>query len=116
MIRRNYSTDDHLFTTTIVHERSQEWQLPLWVSAVDFKQAFDTIDHNHLWQALHNQDVPTQYIRLLQVLYSNHTATVKTDKLSRHFHIRRGVKQGHPLSSLLFNALLEDVFTTLKRR
>ena len=59
--RRNYSTDDHLFTTTIVHERSQEWQLPLWVSAVDFKKAFDTIDHDHLWQALHNQDVPSQY-------------------------------------------------------
>ena len=36
--------------------------------------------------------------------------------MSRHFHIQRGVKQGDPLSSLLFNALLEDVFRVLKRR
>ena len=46
--RHDYSTEDHLFTTTILHERSQEWQLPLWVSAIDFKKAFDTIDHNRL--------------------------------------------------------------------
>ena len=32
--RHDYSTNDHLFTTSILHERSQEWQLPLWVSAV----------------------------------------------------------------------------------
>ena len=49
-------------------------------------------------------------------LYSNQAATVKTDKLSKHFHIQRGVKQGDPLSSLLFNALLEDIFETLKQR
>ena len=37
-----------------------------------------------------------------------------TDAESRPFAIQRGVKQGAPLSSLLFNALLEDIFTTLK--
>ena len=114
--RHDYSTDDHLFTTTILHERSQEWKLPLWVSAVDFKKAFDTIDHYHLWQALRNQQVPVPYIRMLQSLYSQQTATVKTDRLSKEFNIERGVKQGDPLSSLLFNALLEDVFKTLKQR
>ena len=85
------------------------------MAAIDFKKAFDTIDHNRLWQALHHQHVPPQYIRLLKSLYANKTATVKTDKMSRQFHIQRGVKQGDPISDLLFNALLEDIFTTLKQ-
>ena len=114
--RHNYSTDDHLFTAAMIHEKSQEWQLPLWVSAVDFKKAFDTIDHNELWQALHHQSIPPSYIRLFQLLYSDQTATIKTDTMSKQFHIQRGVKQGDPLSSLLFNALLEHVFKQLKQR
>ena len=114
--RPHHSTEDHLFTTTIIQERSREWQLPLWVSAVDFKKAFDTISHHKLWQALDRQHVPRQYIHLLQALYAGQTAVVKTDTISRHFTIERGVKQGDPLSSLLFNALLEDIFRTLKQQ
>ena len=114
--RHNYSTTDHLFTTTIIHERAREWQQPLWVSAVDFKEAFDTIHHNKLWQALTHQNIPLPYIRLLQSLYREQSATVKTDTHSRRFYIQRGVKQCDPLSSLLFNAVLEDIFKTLKQR
>ena len=86
------------------------------MSAVDFKKAFDTIDHNKLWQALHHQGVPPEYILLLESLYFQQTATVKTDKSSRYFHIERGVKQGDPLSALPFNAVPRDIFKQLQRR
>ena len=47
-------------------------------------------------------------------MYTDQTATVQTDRRSRPFNIERGVKQGDPLSSLLFNALLEQIFRELK--
>eukprot|EP00959_Pyramimonas_sp_CCMP1952_P111437 2330988-Pyramimonas_sp.AAC.1 len=44
--RMNYSTEDHLFTTTMLHESSHEWQLALRAAAIDFKKAFDCVDHD----------------------------------------------------------------------
>ena len=50
----------------------------------------------------------------MQGLYENQTAQVKTDRMSREFRIERGTKQGDPLSSLLFNAMLEKVMGRIK--
>ena len=112
--RNGFCTEDHLFTTTMLFEQSNEWQMNLWTAAVDFKKAFDCVYHHCLWEALRDQGVPAPYITLLQKFYNEQTATVRTDVNSRAFSIERGVKQGDPLSSYLFNALLEHVFRKLK--
>ena len=85
-----------------------------WIAAIDFKKAFDSIDQEYLWKALKEQNVPSGYIRILRSLCAGQSAQVKTDVLSRNFGIHRGTKQGDPLSSLLFNALLERVMTKVK--
>ena len=46
-------------------------------------------------------------MRLLQRLYRHQEGTVLTDKNSDVFPIKRGTKQGDPLSSLLFNTVLQ---------
>ena len=48
-----------------------------------------------------------QCINLLKRLYTDQKATVLTDKESDVFEIKRGTKQGEPLSSLLFNTVLQ---------
>ena len=112
--RRKFSTDDHLFTLTLIQEKTDEWQLPLWTATLDFKKAFDTVSHTALWDTLAAQNLPPSYIALLTKLYQNQTATVHTDRSSRQFDIQRGTKQGDPLSSLLFNALSEQIFRRLQ--
>ena len=52
-------------------------------------------------------DVKPAYVRLLQRLYSQQEGTVLTDKASSVFSIKKGTKQGDPLSSLLFNTVLQ---------
>jgi len=112
--RNKYSTVDHMFVFAMLQEKSEEFNLNTWVAAIDFKKAFDSINQNYLWQALVEQKVPNAYVYVLRRLYEDQSAQVKTDVLSRKFGIHRGTKQGDPLSSLLFNALLEKVMSKVK--
>ena len=79
----------------------------MWVAAVDFMKAFDTISHKSLWNALEQFGIESQYVSLLRRLYADQQATVLTDKESDVFEIKRKTKQGDPLSSLLFNTVLQ---------
>ena len=81
----------------------------LGIAAVGFKKAFDTVEHSSLWTALRRQGVPPEYVHLLQRLYHDQKASVRTDSTSKPSKLRRGTKQGDLLSSLLFNALLQHV-------
>ena len=112
--RNGYSTVDHMFVFSMLQQKSEEFNLNTWIAAIDFKKAFDSISQQYLWEALEEQHVPRGYIRILRNLCAGQTAQVKTDVLSRNFEIHRGTKQGDPLSSLLFNALLERVMAKVK--
>ena len=49
---------DNLFTISLLQETTDEWQIPFWIAAVDFKNAFDSITHDSIWRALAEQGVP----------------------------------------------------------
>ena len=90
-------------------EGFSEFNSPFWVCAVDFRKAFDSVEHTSLWSALANQGVNPGYIKLLAHLYQGQIGHISTEVLSRGFKIGRGTKQGDPLSPVLFNAVLEEV-------
>ena len=81
--------------------------VPLYISTIDFTKAFDRIKHSALWNSLHYYGVEPAYVRLLQRLYSQQEGTVLTDIESDIFPIKKGTKQGDPLSCLLFNTVLQ---------
>ena len=42
--RNKFSTIDHMFVFTMLHEKSEEFNLNTWVAAIDFKNTFDSIN------------------------------------------------------------------------
>ncbi|KAJ4448046.1 hypothetical protein ANN_10058 [Periplaneta americana] len=92
----------------------KKFNLPLYIAFVDYKKAFDSLEHASVFQALVNQGVKTKYVRLLKTIYSQSTAKVKTEKVGQTFTLGRGVKQGDPISPKLFTCVLEGIFRKLQ--
>ena len=93
--------------------KSNEWNSPIWIASLDLKKAFDKIEHRALFAALRRQGVDEASVHLLMELYLDQAGTANG---SRQFSINRGVKQGDAISSLLFNAALEEAFIRWKTR
>ena len=74
----------------------------MWTATIDFTKAFDSITHKSIWKALTSCGIKHDYISLLK------KASVQTDEESNMFEIKKGTKQGDPLSSLLFNTVLQN--------
>ena len=73
----------------------------------DFMKAFDSISHNSIWEASpFLQSRP--WIRLpLEENLQRSEGSVLTDEESVIFDIPKGSKEGDPMSSLLFNTVLQ---------
>ena len=100
--RPGLSVDDHLLTVTLLVERCKEFNQDLFIGLVDSEKAFDTIEHPMLWKAIREVGVDDCYIEILQKLYNGQVAAVTAGAVSREFSLLRGVKQGDPISGLLF--------------
>ena len=114
--RAGYSTEDHLLTVTLMTELCSEWRSELWLGLIDFEKAFDTVEHDVLWEVLKDQGLHSDYIDIIKRLYDGQTAYVQAGVASRRFSLLRGVKQGDPVSALLFIAVMEQCFRSLKKR
>ena len=91
----------------MIEQKCQEWESKMWVATIDFMKAFGSITHNSFWNAFKACGIEQEYVSLLKRLYKDQKATVMTDKESDSFEIKKGTKQGDPLSSLLFNTVLQ---------
>ena len=107
--RKTYQTTDHLATYRMMEQKCLEWGIKMWTATVDFTftKAFDSISHNSIWEALLSCNVDHGYVCLLRKIYKDQKASVHTDEESEIFDIQKGSKQGDPMSSLLFNTVLQ---------
>ena len=87
----------------------------MYAVLVDFKKAYDSVDRGTLWRCLRQLGIRGTMLAALEDMYRQVQMRVRAGGgLGPVFESERGVKQGDPLSPLLFGLLLERVEEVLE--
>jgi exonuclease III/ribonuclease HI len=93
---------------------SREQQKPLYTLLYDIKQAYDSVQVNVLVRALHRIRLPTSFVNLVESSLTNLTSCIRTPYgTTQTFPVLRSIRQGDPLSPLLFVILMDALHVGL---
>jgi exonuclease III len=85
------------------------------IVSLDQEKAYDKITHDYLWRTLAIYNLPESFISTVRSLYENaETKVMVNGVLSSPFKVSRGVRQGDPMSCLLFDIAIEPLANMLR--
>lgn len=83
-------------------------------SILDINKAFDTIPHSAIEASLVRKGIPSRVAGYICKMYENCSTVIKANgSQTVNISLRRGVKQGDPLSPILFNLCIEELLEQL---
>lgn len=89
----------------------------LYLAWLDIRNAFGSVPHNTIRSTLRHIGVPTDLVTLIMNVYSGATSIINTPNgNTAPIPLRAGVKQGCPLSPILFNLCIELILRMVKAK
>ena len=110
--RTQHSTVDHIFTlyAMILKHVYGDRRGKLYVTFVDYRKAFDSVNHSKLWDVLRCARISTKFLKMLQAMYYNVQACVRWgQEFTEFFDCPSGVKQGAVESPLIFSLYINSI-------
>ena len=113
--RKSRSTVAHVSSLTKLLETRLKRKINTYAAFIDFKKASDSVNRNLLWHRLVQVGVGGKMLRAVQSLYKSVSSCVRINGLTTDwFDVNAGLRQGCPLSPLLFNCFINDLAKKIK--
>src|SRR5207245_3768452 len=87
---------------------------PFALAFLDLKAAFDSVPHWLLTEALERIHTSPAIVSLVKNIYANCATQIINSDCKDVFPVRAGVRQGCPLSPLLFCLILQPILTKVR--
>ena len=111
--KKEARTSDHMFILRSLIEKYTKKGKNLYTCFIDFKKAFDLLDHTALLYKLNRIGIKGNIYYLLKDMYMAKKIRLRVrtkDKFSNEFTSVVGVSQGDPVSPNLFKIFINDMF------
>lgn len=107
---------DHVKLAQVVAEYCKMTRQDGVLIALDQEKAYDRMDHNYRWEVIRGYGLPDPFINRVKSWYKRAKTAVLLNKVQgRAFPVQGGVRQGDPMSCLLFNLAIEPLAEALHR-
>jgi hypothetical protein len=104
----------HTYMANMAINRALSKRRELYIIAIDMKDAFGSVSHRLLEHNLKDMNFPQTIRELVMDSYFQANVNINSKKgMTNPIAIKRGVKQGCPLSTLLFNSCLDSLIIKL---
>lgn len=111
----NTNANNNIKTLVNIIESCNASKKEIHVLKLDIAKAFDSVEHELIYNALNYFNFPIQIINIIKSIYMDCTVSIRTVLgFSKKFKTSRGVRQGDPLSTCLFILVLEYVIRNAK--
>ncbi len=86
-----------------------------YVISLDFEKAFDRVEHEYLFEILRGYGFGENFIKWITILYRGAITRIKCNGFfTECFKITRSIRQGCPLSALLYSLVAEPLGLAIK--
>ena len=90
-------------------------KIPGYIVLVDFRKAFDSIEWEFLFKTLEKFNFGNMFMRWIKILYTDISSCVGNNGFyAGYFNLTRGIRQGCPISALLFLIVAEIIAISLR--
>ena len=109
-IKGKGTSDRIFFLQTIVEKVVKIGKKKLFAVLIDFKKAYDTVNRDILIKRLKSVGINGFFLRNILAMYQKTEYSVKLKNgYTRAINSNLGLKQGCPLSPMLFNLYIDDI-------